>query len=121
MAPIVSLAGITKRFGALTANDSIDLDLEAGSLTALLGENGAGKSTLVKILYGLLAPDSGDIRIDGRATVLDSPRAARAAGIGMVFQHFSLFDAFSALENIAVPLEGRRADASLAADVEETP
>ena len=120
MAPIVSLAGITKRFGALTANDSIDLDLEAGSLTALLGENGAGKSTLVKILYGLLAPDSGDIRIDGRATVLDSPRAARAAGIGMVFQHFSLFDAFSALENIAVPLEGRRADASLAADVRQT-
>lgn len=103
---LVSLSGITKRFGALCANDSVDLEVGRGEIHALLGENGAGKSTLVKILYGLLEPDAGEIRIEGKPVNLPNPQAARAHGIGMVFQHFSLFEDFTALENIAIPLEG---------------
>ncbi|MCA1999800.1 MAG: ATP-binding cassette domain-containing protein, partial [Hyphomicrobiales bacterium] len=117
MAPRVELVGITRRFGALTANAGVDLTLESGVIHALLGENGAGKSTLVKILYGLLQPDAGEIRIDGRPVRFDSPRAARAAGIGMVFQHFSLFEDFTALENIAVSIPGAVADRRLRARV----
>ena len=113
MEPIVELRGITKYFGALLANALVDLSLRPGEIHALLGENGAGKSTLVKILYGLLAPDSGEILIAGRPVKLDSPRAARAHGIGMVFQHFSLFDEMSVIENIAVPLDGAVADSAL--------
>ncbi|HEV2676166.1 MAG TPA: ABC transporter ATP-binding protein [Aliidongia sp.] len=97
--------GITKRFGSLVANDTIDFQLAPGEIHALLGENGAGKSTLVKILYGLLAADEGDILWDGRATRIATPRAARALGIGMVFQHFSLFEAMSVLENVALGLD----------------
>jgi simple sugar transport system ATP-binding protein len=115
MAPRVELVGITRYFGALMANAGVDLALESGAIHALLGENGAGKSTLVKILYGLLQPDSGEIRIDGRTMRFDSPRAARAAGIGMVFQHFSLFEDFTALENIAVSIPGAVADRQLRA------
>ncbi|MCZ8374471.1 MAG: ABC transporter ATP-binding protein [Beijerinckiaceae bacterium] len=114
----IRLSGITKAFGALKANDHVDLTLHAGEIHALLGENGAGKSTLMKILYGLLRPDSGEIRINGQRVSLPSPQAARAQGIGMVFQHFSLFEDFTALENIAIPLEGRIADAALRAQVE---
>jgi simple sugar transport system ATP-binding protein len=113
MPPRVELLGITKYFGALLANAGISLSLAPGEIHALLGENGAGKSTLVKILYGLLQPDSGEIRVDGKPVRFASPREARAAGIGMVFQHFSLFEDFTALENIAVPLPGRQADRSL--------
>lgn len=117
--PLIELSGITKRFGTLVANDSIDLTVLSGEIHALLGENGAGKSTLMKILYGLLSPDSGEIRLNGRQVHLASPQAARAHGIGMVFQHFSLFEDFSALENIAIPLEGQIADDILAAQVRE--
>lgn len=113
MPPRVELYGITKHFGALVANAAINLALAPGEIHALLGENGAGKSTLVKILYGLLQPDAGEIRVDGQPVRFASPQEARAAGIGMVFQHFSLFEDFTALENIAVPLPGRRADRSL--------
>lgn len=113
MGELVRLSGITKYFGALLANSSVDLALHAGEIHALLGENGAGKSTLVKILYGLLSPDSGEIRINGEVVTLSSPREARAHGIGMVFQHFSLFEDFTALENIAIPLEGAVADKAL--------
>ena len=102
--PLVELRGITKRFGAFTANDSISLDLRAGEVHALLGENGAGKSTLVKMLYGLIQPNAGTIRFDGQPVVLPSPDAARALGIGMVFQHFSLFDNLNVAENIALVL-----------------
>jgi ABC-type uncharacterized transport system ATPase subunit len=114
----IRLTGITKVFGTLKANDAVNLTLHAGEIHALLGENGAGKSTLMKILYGLLRPDAGDIRINGEPAILASPQAARAHGIGMVFQHFSLFEDFTALENIAIPLEGRIADAALRAEVE---
>ncbi len=105
--PLIELSGITKRFGALVANDSIDLTVFPGEIHALLGENGAGKSTLMKILYGLLTPDAGEIRLRGEPVQLASPQVARAEGIGMVFQHFSLFEEFTALENIAIPLEGQ--------------
>jgi ABC-type uncharacterized transport system ATPase subunit len=118
-APLIALSGITKRFGSLVANDAIDLELRAGEIHALLGENGAGKSTLMKILYGLLQPDEGVIRRNGQTIRLHSPQDARAAGIGMVFQHFSLFEEFSALENIAIPLEGRVADPLLRLEVED--
>ncbi|MCP1335428.1 ABC transporter ATP-binding protein [Futiania mangrovi] len=115
----LSLTGITRRFGALVANDAVDLDVGAGEIHALLGENGAGKSTLVKIVYGLLQPDSGTMRWEGRPVRLASPAEARALGIAMVFQHFSLFDALTVLENIAAGLDGQRADAALAARVRD--
>lgn len=113
MREFVRLSGITKSFGTLLANSAVDLVLRSGEIHALLGENGAGKSTLVKILYGLLAPDSGEIRIGGEAVTLASPREARARGIGMVFQHFSLFEDFTAIDNIAIPLEGATANRAL--------
>ena len=96
---------ITKRFGDLAANAAIDFAIQPGEIHALLGENGAGKSTLVKILYGLLQADEGEILWDGRETRIASPRAARTLGIGMVFQHFSLFEAMSVLENVSLGLD----------------
>ncbi|MEM9781870.1 MAG: ABC transporter ATP-binding protein, partial [Pseudomonadota bacterium] len=102
--PLLEVEGLTKRFGDFTALDSVSLELAAGERHALVGENGAGKSTLVKMLYGLLAPDGGSIRWQGRALRLANPAQARAAGIGMVFQHFSLFEALTVTENIAIAL-----------------
>ena len=101
-APLVSMRQITKAFPGCIANDQIDLDLVAGRVHALLGENGAGKSTLVKILYGLLQADSGQILWDGNPVQIDNPGQARELGIAMVFQHFSLFDSLTVLENIAL-------------------
>ena len=86
----VQLRGIRKVYGHCVANDMIDLDVPAGSIHGLLGENGAGKSTAMKILYGLIQPDAGEIRIDGRLSQLGSPVAAKELGIGMVHQHFML-------------------------------
>jgi simple sugar transport system ATP-binding protein len=96
----VSLEGIGKRFGAVAALEAVDLQVRAGEVLALLGENGAGKSTLAKLLYGVHHPDAGTIAIDGHPVVLDSPRAARAAGVGMVFQQFSLIPALTVAENL---------------------
>ena len=98
----LELRGITKRFGALTANDSIDLAVADGEIHAILGENGAGKSTLMNIVYGLLSPDSGNITIDGKAITINSPLDALAAGIGMVHQHFMLIPVFTVAENIVL-------------------
>lgn len=95
---------ISKRFGELLANDSISIQLRAGEIHALLGENGAGKSTLVKILYGALEPTAGTLMWEGRPVTITSPREARNLGIGMVFQHFSLFEALTVAENIALAL-----------------
>jgi len=98
----LELRGITKRFGALTANDSIDLRVEAGEIHAILGENGAGKSTLMNIVYGLLSPDEGTISVDNKVININSPLDALAAGIGMVHQHFMLIPVFTVAENIVL-------------------
>ncbi|HKD25811.1 MAG TPA: ABC transporter ATP-binding protein [Xanthobacteraceae bacterium] len=105
-APLLSAVHITKRFGAFAANHSIDLDAYGGEIHALLGENGAGKSTLVKIIYGLLQPTSGELRFIGRKIELAGPAAARALGVAMVFQHFSLFENLTVAENVALGLSG---------------
>jgi len=102
--PQVELRGISKRYGELLANDGIDLAVGHGEIHALLGENGAGKSTLVKILYGVVEPSAGEIRWEGRLIRIESPVRARSLGIGMVFQHFSLFDDLTVAENIAIAL-----------------
>lgn len=103
--PRLRMEGITKRFPGVLANDHVGFQVEAGTIHALLGENGAGKSTLVKIIYGVLKPDSGQILWDGKPVSIANPRAARALGIGMVFQHFSLFEGMTVLENIALGMD----------------
>ncbi len=114
---LLEARGIVKRFGDLAANDDIDLSVHAGEIHALLGENGAGKSTLVKILYGSLQPDAGAVSWQGRPAVVGNPAEARALGIGMVFQHFSLFEGLTVAENIALALPPDAAGRGLAADV----
>jgi simple sugar transport system ATP-binding protein len=98
----LALRGTTKRYGTVIANQAIDLEVAAGEIHAVLGENGAGKSTLMRIIAGVTAPDAGRIEWQGRPVTLSSPAAARALGIGMVFQHFSLFETLSVAENIAL-------------------
>ena len=105
-APTLAAVGITKDFGSLRANDGVDFAIRPGEIHALLGENGAGKSTLVKILYGALQPTAGEVRWRGRPVVISNPAAARRLGIGMVFQHFSLFDSLTVAENISLALTG---------------
>jgi ABC-type uncharacterized transport system ATPase subunit len=103
--PVLRLSGITKRFGALVANDDISLDLAGGEVLALLGENGAGKSTLVSILFGHYVADAGSIEVFGRALPPGDPASALAAGIGMVHQHFTLADNLSVLDNVLIGTE----------------
>ncbi|MFP5334781.1 MAG: ABC transporter ATP-binding protein [Actinomycetes bacterium] len=104
----LELRGITKRFGAFTANDSIDLVVEPGEIHCLLGENGAGKSTLMNVLYGLLRPDAGEILVDGEPITITGPGDAVAAGIGMVHQHFMLVPVFTVAENVMLGYEHTR-------------
>jgi general nucleoside transport system ATP-binding protein len=104
-APVLRLSGITKRFGALVANDDISLELARGEVLALLGENGAGKSTLVSILFGHYVPDAGAIEAFGEPLPSGDPAAALAAGIGMVHQHFTLADNLSVLDNVMLGTE----------------
>ena len=100
--PLVRIRGLVKKFGTFVANDQVDLDLWRGEAHALLGENGAGKSTLVKMLYGLLQPNAGTFEWNGERVTFRDPKDARRRGIGMVFQHFSLFDNLTVAENIAL-------------------
>ncbi len=110
--PRLELRGITKVYPGVVANDGIDLSVMPGEIHAVLGENGAGKSTLMKIIYGVAKPDAGTMHWNGNVVAIASPARARALGIGMVFQHFSLFDTLTVSENIALALEpaerGRR-------------
>ncbi|UTD29995.1 ABC transporter ATP-binding protein [Bradyrhizobium sp. WD16] len=101
---LLEAVGITKLYGDFAANDGVDLAVRPHQIHALLGENGAGKSTLVKIIYGLIQPSAGELRWQGRRVELSGPAAARALGIGMVFQHFSLFDNLTVAENVALGL-----------------
>jgi ABC-type uncharacterized transport system ATPase subunit len=104
----LELRGITKRFGPLVANDTIDFELRRGEIHALLGENGAGKSTLMNVLYGLHHPDEGEIRLDGEAVRIDSARHAIGLGIGMVHQHFMLVPVMTVAENLVLGTEPHR-------------
>ncbi len=104
----LELHGITKRFPGVLANDHIDLEVHRGEVLALLGENGAGKSTLMKIVYGMLQPDEGEIRLNGIPTRIDSPAAAIRAGIGMIHQHFMLVPSLTVAENVALGLGSGR-------------
>ena len=101
----LDLTGITKQYPGTLANDAIDLRVMPGEVHALLGENGAGKSTLVKVIYGVVRADSGTIRWQGERVDIKSPAQARHLGIGMVFQHFNLFDTLTVAENIALGLD----------------
>ncbi|MGR9193161.1 ABC transporter ATP-binding protein [Rhizobium leguminosarum] len=98
----LDLLNMTKRFGALTALDSVSLSVRAGSVHALLGENGAGKSTLVKCLVGFYQPDEGSVSVDGRGVAIATPKDADALGIGMVYQHFTLVPSMTVAENLVV-------------------
>ena len=112
---LLDVRGLTKVFGTLKACDGVDLDIAKGEIHALLGENGAGKSTLVKMLFGSLEPNAGEIRWNGEPVRITSPSEARRLGIGMVFQHFSLFEALTAAENIALSLDAKTPISTIAA------
>ena len=103
--PLLSLKGICKQYPAVLANDNIALDVLPGQIHAILGENGAGKSTLMKIIYGAVQPDAGSILFEGQPVHIRSPQQARALGISMVFQHFSLFDSLSVAQNVWLGLD----------------
>ena len=106
--PVIEMRNIVKKFGDFTANDGINLTVHKGEIHAILGENGAGKSTLMNQLYGLLKPTSGDILVKGQKIVMDNPRDAIDAGIGMVHQHFMLVQPFTVTENIVLGTEPRK-------------
>src|ERR1700759_1227085 len=117
--PLLQTIGLTKRYGTFLANDSIDIDIWPNEIHALLGENGAGKSTLVKTIYGLIQPSEGEMRWAGQRMVLSGPSEARARGIGMVFQHFSLFDNLTVAENVALGLDGRESFKDMSARLQQ--
>ncbi len=98
--PRLHLSGITKRYPAVVANSDISLTVMPGETHAVLGENGAGKSTLMKIIYGSVKPDAGAVMFNGAPVHIRNPQEARAMGISMVFQHFSLFDTITVAENV---------------------
>jgi general nucleoside transport system ATP-binding protein len=117
--PLLRTVGLTKRYGDFLANEAIDIDIWPQQIHALLGENGAGKSTLVKIIYGLIQPSDGEMRWRGEKMVLSGPSEARARGIGMVFQHFSLFDNLTVAENVALGLDGKESFKDMSARLEQ--
>ena len=117
--PLLQTVGLTKRYGSFLANDAIDIEIWPQQIHALLGENGAGKSTLVKTIYGLIQPSEGEMLWQGEKMALAGPHDARARGIGMVFQHFSLFDNLTVAENVALGLDGRESFKAMSARLEE--
>jgi len=104
--PLLETRNISKAFGDVVANRSVDFQVGTSQIHALLGENGAGKSTLMKIICGLQQPDSGEILWKGERRRIENPKAARAIGIGMVHQHFALFEGLSVTENVAFSIDG---------------
>jgi simple sugar transport system ATP-binding protein len=116
---LLELRAVSKRYAGSLANDAVSLAVAPGEIHAVLGENGAGKSTLMKIIYGAIQADSGDILWQGERVSIGTPAAARRLGIGMVYQHFSLFETVSVVENIAVALPGPFDLQALAARIEE--
>eukprot|EP01030_Chromulinospumella_sphaerica_P012705 gene12705-12498_t len=112
--PRLQLLGISKIYPSVVANDGVNLTVMPGEIHAVLGENGAGKSTLMKIIYGVTRPDDGQIMWEGRQVEIGSPQAARKLGIGMVFQHFALFETLTVAENIALALDDKVTPAELA-------
>ncbi|HJP82912.1 MAG TPA: ABC transporter ATP-binding protein [Fimbriimonadaceae bacterium] len=106
MSLAVKMTGISKRFGEVQALDSVDLSVESGTLHALVGENGAGKSTLMKVLYGALQPDSGEVQVEGQRVDIKSSAQAIALGIGMVSQHYGIIPELSCLQNLILGAEG---------------
>src|SRR6202163_3003877 len=117
--PLLQTVGLTKRYGDFLANENIDIDIWPEQIHALLGENGAGKSTLGKAIYGLIQPSDGEMLWQGKKMVLSGPSEARARGIGMVFQHFSLFDNLTVAENVALGLDGRESFKDMSARLEQ--
>ncbi|HEX5656055.1 MAG TPA: ABC transporter ATP-binding protein [Polyangiales bacterium] len=102
--PRLALSGITKAYGSVVASNDVSLTILPGEIHGLLGENGAGKSTLMKVIYGSVRPDKGEVRWNGQPVSIASPRAARALGVSMVFQHFSLFESLTVAENVLLGL-----------------
>src|ERR1700760_4942557 len=117
--PRLVLTGITKRYPSVVANDDVSLSVRPGEIHAVLGENGAGKSTLMKVIYGVTRPDSGTILWNDHYETITAPAQARRLGIGMVFQHFSLFETLTVWENIAISQDGQVPTAQLAARITE--
>src|SRR6201989_953657 len=117
--PLLQTLRLTKRYGTFLANDRIDIEIRPSQIHALLGENGAGKSTLVKTIYGLIQPSDGEMRWEGERMVLSGPSEARSRGIGMVFQHFSLFDNLTVAENVALGLDGKESFQDMSARLEQ--
>ncbi len=117
--PLLSLQGLTKEYPGVVANSDVTFDIGEGEVHALLGENGAGKSTLVKMIYGLVRPNAGTMRWRGETYEPHAPAQARASGVAMVFQHFSLFDAMDVAENVALGMDNPPPIRELAAKITE--
>ncbi|QIM50867.1 ABC transporter ATP-binding protein [Hydrogenophaga crocea] len=115
--PRLQLEGITKRYPGVVANNGVSLTVQPGEIHAVLGENGAGKSTLMKIIYGAVKPDEGSVLFNGQPAQVRNPQAARALGISMVFQHFSLFDTLTVAENVWLGLDKSLSLAEVAARI----
>lgn len=118
-APLLDIHGLTKAYPGVVANDDVSFVIQPGEVHALLGENGAGKSTLVKMIYGLVKPDNGTMALNGTPYTPAEPRAARKSGVAMVFQHFSLFEALTVAENIALGMENPPKPRDLSARITE--
>lgn len=115
--PLLEIQGLSKSYPGVKANDDISFTIQNGEIHALLGENGAGKSTLVKMIYGLVTPDSGTMVLNGAPYAPAKPQVARAAGVSMVFQHFSLFEALTVAENIMLGMENAPDRKALSAQI----